>query len=205
MLYTFIEHVFLFYLIYLINMTNSDLSYKDVIKGANILSNYIWFLILFIGGFGFFLAGLESYLGVNLLPFFDGTALMFLPQGILLLFYGTLATLLAFFLLFWANEKVGSGFNEYNSNEKVVRIFRKGLSFLNNDIYLVYPFSDISHIELEIVDNINPRRVLYLCLKDNRSIPLTPSNELKELNVLEKQGMEIADLIGVSLILNTKT
>lgn len=175
---------------------------RDSITGANTLSNYIWAIILFTGGLGFFSAGLSSYFKTNFLPFLDSSNLVFLPQGILLLFYGTLAIFLSLILLFWASEKIGSGFNEYDKQENVVRIFRKGFSFFKNDIYLVYAFNDVVNIELEIIDNIVPRRVLYLCLKDNRKIPLTPSNILLDLGQIEKKGIFLADFIGVTLLLN---
>ena len=40
---------------------------KDVIKGSRRLSNYIWIVLLYIGGLGFFLAGLSSYFQKNLI------------------------------------------------------------------------------------------------------------------------------------------
>nr|YP_009675008.1 photosystem I assembly protein Ycf4 [Rhizochromulina marina]QDH81859.1 photosystem I assembly protein Ycf4 [Rhizochromulina marina] len=181
---------------------DTNLVHREFLKGANTISNYIWCSILFLGGFGFFLAGLASYYKRNFIPLFDSTELDFIPQGILLLFYGTLALLLSFFILLWIVEKVGSGFNEYDQVERVVRVFRKGLSFLKNDIYLVYSFSDVKNIELEIVDNINPRRVLYLCLQDERRIPLNPTTVLNDLAELEKRGIFLANLMEVSLILN---
>ena len=189
-----------------VNKTDLSLNFKpihkDFVVGANTWSNYIWATILFFGGLGFFIAGLSSYFSRNFLPFLDTSTLIFLPQGILLLFYGTLAIFLSILLSLWSYEKVGSGYNEYDKEENVVRIFRKGFSFLNNNIYLVYPFSEIINIELEIVDNITPRRVLYLCLKDSRKIPLTPSNILLDLGEIEKKGIFLADFIGVTLLLN---
>lgn len=181
---------------------NDSIIRRDLIEGANTWGNYIWALVLALGGLGFFSAGLSSYFKTNFLPFLNSSELIFLPQGILLLFYGTLAIFLSLILLIWSSEKIGSGFNEYDKQENVVRIFRKGFSFFNNDIYLVYPFRDITNIELEIIDNIVPRRVLYLCLKDNRKIPLTPSNILMDLGEIEKKGIVLADFIGVTLLLN---
>ena len=183
------------------NLTTSS-THRDFVIGANTWSNYVWASILFFGGLGFFIAGLSSYFNKNFLPFLNSSELIFLPQGILLLFYGTLAIFLSLLLCLWSFEKVGSGYNEYDKTDNVVRIFRKGFSFLNNNIYLVYPFSEITNIELEIVDNITPRRVLYLCLKDSRKIPLTPSNILSDLGEIEKKGIFLADFIGVSLLLN---
>lgn len=183
-------------------LSDVSLIQRDKIIGANSWSNYFWSVILLLGGLGFFVAGLSSYFKKDFLPFLHSSDLVFLPQGILLLFYGTLAIFLSLILIIWAYEKIGSGFNEYDKKENVVRIFRKGFSFLKNDIYLVYPFNEIQNIELEILDSIRPKRVLYLCLKDNRKIPLTPSNVLLDLSEIEKKGIALADFIGVSLLLN---
>jgi hypothetical protein len=45
-------------------------------------------LSFFFAGLGFFLAGLSSYL-INLLQVTDTSEIVFIPQGIALLFYGT--------------------------------------------------------------------------------------------------------------------
>lgn len=173
--------------------------HREIILGANRSSNYIWTLILLLGGSGFLIAGISSYLKQKLLFIFDATSLSFIPQGILLVFYGTVALSLSVFIFQCIFEQVGSGYNEYDSRDNVIRIFRKGFSFLKNDIFLVYPFSDVKSIELEIIDTINPRRVLYLCLKDGRRIPLNPTNILSDLREIENQGIFLAEFIGVSL------
>ena len=184
---------------------NDTLVFREAIVGANRFSNYIWVLILSLGGSGFFLAGFSSYFKFNFLFFTNTATLNFIPQGILLLFYGTLAILLALFIFLWTREDVGSGFNEYDTENQVVRVFRKGFSFFKNDIYLVYPFTDVRNLELEVVDNINPRRTIYLCLKDKRRIPLNPSTVLSELSSLESRASYLAQLLQVNLILNRES
>ena len=68
-------------------MTNETI--KDDIAGARSLSNIIITVVLLIAGAGFFLAGISSYLHVNLLKVTDTSTITFIPQGIALLFYGT--------------------------------------------------------------------------------------------------------------------
>ena len=70
----------------------------DLILGSKRTSNYLWMLMTFIGGSGFFLAGLSSYLGFQLLPFADTKEIVFIPQGIVMTFYGTTGLLLSTFL-----------------------------------------------------------------------------------------------------------
>ena len=63
---------------------------QDNIVGSRRFSNYFWGISLFIGGFSFLLAGLSSYLKVNLLPFTNTIELVFIPQGIVMTPWGPL-------------------------------------------------------------------------------------------------------------------
>ena len=174
---------------------------KDVIKGSRRVSNYFCITLLYTGGLGFFLAGLSSYLKKNLIPFTDVSDLIFIPQGILLLFYGTLAILVSTFILLTVIWDVGGGYNEYNKRDQVVRIVRKGFPGKNREIFLVYPFEDIKAIELEVSEGLNPKRIVYLCTKDERRIPLTPVQEPLELSLVEKQATNLAKFLDVNLSL----
>jgi hypothetical protein len=64
---------------------------QDKIIGSRRFSNYFWSVFLFVGGLGFLLAGLSSYFKINLLPFANPTELVFIPQGLVMMFYGTLS------------------------------------------------------------------------------------------------------------------
>ena len=86
----------------------------------------MWTIITFIGGSGFFLAGLSSYLGVQLLPFADTKEIVFIPQGIVMTFYGTVGLLLSAFLLATIYLNVGGGYNLYDKKNRKVEIFRLG-------------------------------------------------------------------------------
>ena len=67
---------------------NNNKVIRDEIVGARNINTFVTMVILFIAGFGFFLAGLSSYLDVNLLLLTDTSSIKFVPQGIALLFYG---------------------------------------------------------------------------------------------------------------------
>ena len=87
---------------------------QDKIVGSRRFSNYFWAILLLIGGLTFLLAGVSSYLKIKLLPFVNTTELVFIPQGIVMMFYGTLSFGLSLYIiatLFW---DIGSGYNEYN-------------------------------------------------------------------------------------------
>merc|ERR1712129_609712 len=82
--------------------------------GSRRFSNYFWASSLFIGGTSFFLAGLSSYLKLNLLPFSNSTELVFIPQGIVMIFYGTLSFSVSIYICLTLIWNIGSGYNEYN-------------------------------------------------------------------------------------------
>lgn len=181
---------------------NDIIIHKEFLIGSRQFSNFVWAIILMFGGFGFVSTGLSSYFQRQILFVGNGESLDFIPQGILLLFYGTLALSLFIFVMYLIIEDIGSGFNEYDSVRRVVRVFRKGFSFLNNSLYLVYPFDVIDQIELEIINNIVPKRTIYLLLKDGRRIPLNPSTVLIDLSDIEKRAVFIANLLNVNLVLS---
>lgn len=187
--------------------------YSEIIDGASNAENYIWLILLFLFGVGFLTAGISSYFVEirHYILFTQFSNITFLPQGILLLFYGTCSILLSVLigLLIWGD--IGSGLNIFDVESQVVRLSRKGFpNFTNNftlkqkNIYLVYPFSEIMNIELEITNGLNPRRIIYLFLKDNRRIPLNPSNKLQDLLSLESKAIFIARLLKIDLKLNDK-
>jgi len=196
---------------YIIKKEGKVIAYSEILKGTSRLNNYFWSFILFLFGSGFFLTGLSSYLNFQKQTFliFNFTEIEYLPQGILLVFYGTCSILLSF-LIFWLIKlDLGSGVNTYDIESKVIRITRKNFPVFTNkfqlkssNIYLVYPFSQILKIELELLSGLNPKRVIYLILKDNRRIPLTLSNQLDELSFLEERAIFIAKILKVDLKLN---
>ena len=92
--------------------TNSII--KSDFTGSRRLNNIFWAIAVSLGGFGFFLTGLSSFFGVNLLIFSDSSEISFIPQGIVLLFYGTVGSILGIFISLTVWWNVGSGYNEYN-------------------------------------------------------------------------------------------
>nr|YP_009497438.1 photosystem I assembly protein ycf4 [Biddulphia tridens]AWT40151.1 photosystem I assembly protein ycf4 [Biddulphia tridens] len=72
---------------------------QDKIVGSRRFSNYFWAFFLFSGGLSFLLAGISSYFKLNLLPFANPKELIFFPQGIVMVFYGTLSLLLSLYII----------------------------------------------------------------------------------------------------------
>jgi len=172
---------------------------QEKIMGSRRFSNYFWSLLLLIGGLMFLLAGISSYLKINLLPFTNTTELVFIPQGIVMMFYGTLSSGLSIYIIATIFWDIGSGYNEYNKIENLVKVVRKGFPGKNREILLTYQLNDIRSIGIKISEGLNPQRIIYLCLRDERKIPLTPVQQPDSISDLEGQAADLAKFLDLKL------
>ena len=167
--------------------------------GSSRFSNYWWALIVSLGSTGFLLAGLSSYFKTNLLPFTDPTELVFVPQGAVMGFYGVAGLLLASYLWLVTLLDVGGGYNEFNCETGLIKIFRWGFPGKNRQIELNCRIQDVQAVRVDIKEGLNPRRALYLRVKGRRDIPLTRVGQPMSLTELENQGAGLARFLGVAL------
>ena len=172
---------------------------QDNITGSRRFSNYFWGGFLAIGGLSFLLAGLSSYFKINFLPIANPTELVFIPQGLVMMFYGTLSLSLSMYICATILWDIGSGYNEYNKIENLVKIVRKGFPGKNREILLTYPLNNIRAIGIKISEGLNPKRIIYLCLKDERKIPLTPVEQPSTISDLEENAADLAKFLELKL------
>ena len=172
---------------------------QDKILGSRRFSNYFWSIFLFLGGLGFLLAGISSYFNINFLPFSNSRELIFIPQGLVMMFYGTLSLGLSIYITFTILFDIGGGYNEYNKLESLVRIVRKGFPGKTRQILLTYPITNIRSIGIKITEGLNPTRSIYLCLKDERNIPLTPAQQPTSISDLEQEAADLAKFLELKL------
>jgi len=172
---------------------------KDMIIGSKRFSNYFWTFILLGGGLGFLIAGISSYLNKNLLPFLRTDNLVFIPQGLIMIFYGSIGIGLSLYTFVTIIFDIGSGYNEYNKIENTVKIVRKGFPGQNRQILLTYPLENIRSIGIRITEGLNPARNIFLCLKDKRMIPLTPVRQLMTISEIEEEAADLAKFLELSL------
>jgi Ycf4 len=180
-------------------MTQASRVLRQEVLGSRRLSNYWWAIASAIGGIGFLLAGLSSYLKTNLLIVSDTAELQFVPQGIALTFYGVAGTLLSLYLWLVIIWDVGGGYNEFSKETKQVKIIRKGFPGKNRQVEVNIPLADIQSVRAEIKEGLNPKRVLYLRAKKRRDLPLTRVGEPISLSQMENQGAELARFLEVPL------
>ena len=84
---------------------------EQSVLGSRRISNFLVAAAVSIGGIGFLLASLSSYLGRDLLPIGHPAALIFVPQGVVMGLYSIAAALLATYLWYVIAVDVGSGSN----------------------------------------------------------------------------------------------
>ncbi len=171
---------------------------KSNLDGSRSLSNLFWALAVSLGGLGFFLNGLSSYFKTNLI-FSSSSQISFIPQGIVLVFYGTVGLILGIFLWLTIWWDVGAGYNDYNRDLQEIKLYRKGFPGKNREVVLKFAFADVKSIKMRIKEGLNPKRQLLLCLNDNREIPLTGVEQPIALNKIESEAIAIAKWLNVFL------
>ena len=174
---------------------SADLLEQPVL-GSRRLSNVLVALMVSIGGVGFLLASLSSYLGRDLLPLGHPAALIFVPQGLVMGLYSLAAALLATYLWSVIAINVGSGSNRFDRASGVVTISRRGF---RQPISVEIPLKDVKAVKVEVRDGLNPRRRISLRVQGRRDMPLTRVGEPLPLAQLEQDGAELARFLGVNL------
>nr|UPV70984.1 photosystem I assembly protein Ycf4 [Cephalotaxus oliveri]UPV71066.1 photosystem I assembly protein Ycf4 [Cephalotaxus oliveri]UPV71148.1 photosystem I assembly protein Ycf4 [Cephalotaxus oliveri] len=157
---------------------------------------FFFAFILFWGSLGFFLVGISSYLGRNLIPLLSSQQILFVPQGIVMCFYGIAGLFISSYLWCTILCNVGSGYNKFDEKEGIVCLFRWGFPGRNRRIFLQFLMKDIQSIKMEVQEGIFPRRVLYIEIKGQQDIPLTRNLTLREM---EQKAAELARFLRVSI------
>ena len=154
---------------------------------------------LLIGGLGFLFSGLITYITTpNYIQ-----EISYLPQGVVLTFYGAVALTLCSFICLTLYWNVGAGSNEINKREQLIRIQRKGYPGKSQKILLTYEISDVKALERKIIEGINPTQVIYLCMKNERQIPLIFTDQLPSITRIEQRGILLSNFLKVPLELKT--
>ena len=163
---------------------------EQPVLGSRRLSNYLVASAVSIGGVGFLLASLSSYLGRDLLPLGHPAALVFVPQGLVMGLYSLAAALLATYLWYVIAVNVGGGSNRFDKDAGVVTISRRGF---RKPVLVEIPLKDVKAVKVEVRDGFNARRRVALRIQGRRDMPLTRVGEPLPLAQLEQDGAELAE------------
>jgi hypothetical protein len=166
-------------------------------EGSRKLNNLFWALFVILGGLGFLFSGLSSFFKINFLFFLSSNELSFVPQGIVLLFYGTVGLILGFFLCLTVWWDIGFGYNEYSKENQKVTLYRKGFPGENREMRLKFNFEELKSIKMFAKDGLSPKRQLFLCLTDNREFPLTGRSKPAPFKKFEMEALNLAKYLNI--------
>ena len=169
---------------------------EQSVLGFRRLSNQLLAVIVTIGGLGFTLTCLSSYLGRDLLPIGSPSTLLFVPQGLVMGLYGIAGLLLESYLWAMININLGAGSNNFDKASGMVKICRRGYFKL---ISAEFPLKDVKAVKVEVRDGFNPLRRLSLRVQGRRDITLTRVGQPLPLAQLEQDGAELARFLDVNL------
>ena len=70
---------------------------------------------------------------------------------------------------------------------------------MSGELNLTFPSEVVKSIKVRVTEGLNPRRQLFLCLKDSREIPLTGVDQPAALNKIENEAVTLAKYLNVFL------
>ena len=156
-------------------------------------------MILLIGSIGFLLTGLSSFFGSNFFFPIASENILFFPQGLVMCFYGMIAFFLSFYLWLVIIWDVGEGYNEFDKNTGIIKLFRWGFPGENRRIQMIYFLKDIEGVKMELKEGINPKRALYLKIRGQKEIPLTQVGQPLTLEEMEQKAANLASFLQVPI------
>nr|YP_009667908.1 photosystem I assembly protein Ycf4 [Radula japonica]QCW58683.1 photosystem I assembly protein Ycf4 [Radula japonica] len=171
----------------------------DFVIGSRKITNFCWALLLLLGALGFCLVGLSSYLRKNLIFFLSTEHIFFIPQGLVMFFYGIAGLFISFYLWCTILWNVGSGYNIFDKKKGTLSLFRWGFPGINRRIMIQLYIRDIQAIRIDIQEGFLSRRVLYIKVKGQRDIPLSRIEEYSTLEEMETKAAELARFLKISI------
>lgn len=115
----------------------------EEIKNEQKITDYIFSITLLLGSFSFLIVGISSYINFNIIKFLNASEIIFFPQGLVMSIYGSLGILISIsqlLILYW---NIGEGYNEFNNEKGIVKIFRNGYPGKNKKIEINLEIKDI--------------------------------------------------------------
>nr|YP_010444879.1 photosystem I assembly protein Ycf4 [Schizaea poeppigiana]UTJ90414.1 photosystem I assembly protein Ycf4 [Schizaea poeppigiana] len=181
-------------------MTRQSTSIRiDSVRGFCTFSNSCWACVLIFGALGPTSVGLSSHIGKDLIPLLPSRYIVFIPQGIVMLFHGLAGLFIGSYLGCAAFWDVGSGYNLFNKREGIFPIFRWGFPGRNCRICAKFSSRDIQAVGLETHGGLYPRRILYPKFRGRQNVPLTRIGENSSLSEIEEKAAGIARFLRVPI------
>nr|YP_009668570.1 photosystem I assembly protein Ycf4 [Haplomitrium blumei]QCW59345.1 photosystem I assembly protein Ycf4 [Haplomitrium blumei] len=169
------------------------------VTGSRRISNFCWASVLLLGSSGFFCVGLSSYFGKDIVPLLPAQQILFVPQGIVMCFYGIAGFFVS--LYFWCTIywDVGGGYDRFDKGRGIFIPFRRGFPGRNRRVLIQNLTKDIQAIRIDVQQGLSPRRVLRIKMKGHQEIPLGHVGDNFALREIEEKAAELARFLGVSV------
>lgn len=179
----------------------SDLIYTNMVTGSRTAINVFWACLLLIGTSGFLLTGIASYLGEDVLKLVNlsSNVIDFIPQGLVMSFYGTSGFFLSTYLWLTILFNVGSGYNEFDNKLGIISIFRWGFPGKNRKIRVRCLIKDVEAVCIDTNIGFVIKPILSLRLQGQQNLPLNSIVESFSSQDIEKQGAKLAQFLQVPL------
>jgi hypothetical protein len=169
----------------------------DVILGSRAKENVVLAWLMCLGGGSFFAIGLATYFGQPVLLILSKAPLTFLPQGLVMGFYGIFALFLGLYLwaVVWWN--IGGGINEFDCQRGRISIFRWGFPGRNRRIHFACQLQEIEAVQIENQAGLWPFSLVYLKRRGKISVPLGEFARGGSPQEAEDEAAELAKFLGV--------
>jgi hypothetical protein len=169
---------------------NNSLRVTKII-GARTWSNTIWASILCIGSLGFINTGLNSYSGES--------GFSFIPQGLIMCFYGLAGLFMGGYLAWTIFFNVGAGYNEFDWQRGTLTVFRWGFPGQNRKLRLRCLLSDIEGIVVTNKTSIGGNTGISVQLQGQVTLPLASGIRPWMATDLEREAAQLAQMLQVPL------
>jgi len=178
---------------------HSDYFWIETVVGSRKISNIFWAITLLIGAIGFLLTGLSSYIHIDIVYFFFSKEILFIPQGVIMSFYGIASLFISLYLWCIIGWNVGSGYNELDRENNTISIFRWGFPGDNRRIRIRCSILDVQAISLLISKGIRLDSVISLRLRDEQYMPFLQFEESVTLKEIEEKAALLAHFLNVPI------
>ena len=175
---------------------------RDRVIGSRSAENYWWASVLTIGSIGFLLSGLSSFYKFNLLPIIHAEEIQFLPQGLVMCFYGSLGLVTAGYLWLTMLWKVGDGYNEFDMINGTLHLFRWGFPGKDRRVDVKFPLQDVEGVFIRRNNGFGEQQMLCIRLRGRREVPLLGLNTLESQNKVEGWAADLARFLNVPLVMS---
>nr|YP_009589782.1 photosystem I assembly protein Ycf4 [Selaginella sanguinolenta]QBL76361.1 photosystem I assembly protein Ycf4 [Selaginella sanguinolenta]QGU93193.1 photosystem I assembly protein Ycf4 [Selaginella rossii] len=164
----------------------------EPIEGSRRVGNSFRARVTPPGAPGFFPVGISSYLDRDLTPLLPPQQIPFVPQGIVMSFYGIVGSFSSSHLWRAIPWDVGGGYDRYDKQGGIIPSSRWGFPGENRRISTRFPVKNIQAIRMEVREGIYPRHAPHMRIEGQQNVPPTRPGEHPTPGDMERKAAEPA-------------